>query len=60
MNTIPNSTGSSYLSSLIVGGVEAFDDDLSEDVGLEWLLCQVTVVNNGWMQEEGKTSSSTT
>lgn len=37
-----------HLCGLIVGGVEAFDGDLSEDVGLQRLLSQVTVVNDGW------------
>lgn len=45
-------THDSYLGGLVVRGVEAFDGDLSEDVGLQWLLGQVTVVNDGWMQKE--------
>lgn len=43
---------SSYLGGLVVRGVKAFDGDLSEDVGLQRLLRQVTVVNDGWMQEK--------
>lgn len=36
-----------YLGGLIVRRVEAFHSDLSEDVGLQRLLRQVTVVNDG-------------
>lgn len=38
LNTGNPSLGSSYLCGLVVGGVEAFDSDLSEDVGLQGLL----------------------
>lgn len=37
----------SYLGSLVVWRTEAFDSDLSEDVRLQWVLGQVTVVNDG-------------
>lgn len=40
-----------YLGGLVVRGAEAFDRDLSEDVGLQRLLSQVAVVNDGWMPE---------
>lgn len=40
------------LGGLVVSRVEAFDSDLSEDVGLQWLLSQVTVVNDGWMKKK--------
>lgn len=42
----------SYLGGLVVRGVEALDGDFSEDVWLQRLLSQVTVVNDGWMQQK--------
>lgn len=42
----------SYLGGLVVRGAEAFDSDLSEDVGLQRLLSQVAVVNDGWMPKK--------
>lgn len=41
-----------YLGGLVVSRVEAFDSDLSEDMGLQRLLRQVAVVNDGWTKEE--------
>ena len=43
-----------HLGGLVVGGVEAFDGDLSEDVGLQRLLGQVAVVDDGWMEKQEK------
>lgn len=45
-----------HLGGLVVRGVEAFDGDLSEDVGLQRLLRQVTVVNDGWMKKNNLSS----
>lgn len=45
-----------HLGSLVVRGVEAFDGDLSEDVGLQRLLRQVTVVDDGWMKKNNLSS----
>lgn len=42
-----SSQHSSYLGGLVVRGTKAFDSDLSKDVGLQWLLSQVTMVNDG-------------
>lgn len=45
-----------HLGGLVVRGVEAFDGDLSEDVGLQRLLRQVTVVDDGWMKKNNLSS----
>lgn len=39
--------GEAHLGGLVVGRVEAFDRDLSEDVRLQGLLGQVAVVDDG-------------
>lgn len=57
METVDTNKCCSYLGGLVVRRAEAFDGDLSEDVGLHRLLSQVAVINDGWMPEKKKKSS---
>ena len=40
------------LGGLVLGGVEALDGDLAEHVGLQRLLGEVAVVDDGWAGAE--------
>ena len=46
------------LGGLVLGGVEALDGDLAEHVGLQRLLGEVAVVDDGWAGERRERGTS--
>ena len=56
--TFRTSAGVCHLCGLVVGGLKALDGDLSEHMGLQGLVGQVAVIDDGWKRDGDRQESS--